>query len=73
METLLHSCAEVREPIELSFGMVSDVGPGIYVLDRGSRAPKGRAVVGIFRHLRPHWFELAERCIFRTEMYSTRT
>jgi len=27
--TLLHSCAEVREPIELSFGVVSGLGPGI--------------------------------------------
>jgi len=34
MGTLFHSCAEVREPIELSFGGgVSGVGPGIDVLD----------------------------------------
>jgi len=26
MGTLLHSCVEVREPIELSFGVVSGVG-----------------------------------------------
>ena len=31
METLLHSCAEVREPIKL-FEMVSGVGLGIRVL-----------------------------------------
>jgi len=36
---LLHSCVEVHEPIELSFGMVSGVGPGI---DRGPRASRGR-------------------------------
>jgi len=26
---LLHSCEEVREPIELLFGVVSSAGPGI--------------------------------------------
>ena len=29
---LLRSC-EVREPIELLFGVISGVGPGIHVLD----------------------------------------
>ena len=29
MGNLLRSCTEVREPIELSFGVVSVVGPGI--------------------------------------------
>ena len=33
MGPLLHSCVEVCEPVELSFGMVSGVGPGIDVLD----------------------------------------
>jgi len=31
--TLMHSCAEVREAIELSFVMVSGVGLGIHVLE----------------------------------------
>jgi len=31
MGTLLHSCAKVREIIELLFGVVSVVGPGIGV------------------------------------------
>jgi len=31
--TLLHSCAKVREAIELPFGVVSGVGPGIRLLD----------------------------------------
>jgi len=31
--TSLHSCVEVHEPIELSFGVVSGGGPGICVLD----------------------------------------
>ena len=29
----MHICAEVREPIDLSFGVVSVVDPGIGVLD----------------------------------------
>jgi len=41
----LHSCAEVCEPIELSFCVVSGVGPGIGVLD-GSTCLKGK---GLFR------------------------
>jgi len=55
--TLLRSCAEVRTAIELSFGMVSGVGPGIDVLD-GVHVPQGEGAVsgmvsGIFRHLHP--------------------
>jgi len=42
MGPLLHSCAEVREPIELSFGMVSGVDPGIDVLGGGPRASRRR-------------------------------
>jgi len=30
---LLHSCVEVHEPIELSFGMVSGVNGEMHVLD----------------------------------------
>jgi len=33
MGTLLRRCVEVRIAIELSFGVVSGVGPGIHVLD----------------------------------------
>jgi len=44
MGNLLSSCANVREPIELSFGVVSGVGGGMVVLDGGSTCPKGRAV-----------------------------
>ena len=39
---LLHSCVEVFELIELSFGVVNWVGPGIDVLDGGSRPSRGR-------------------------------
>jgi len=42
MDTLLCSCAEVHELIELSFGVISGVGSGFHVLDGGSCAPKGR-------------------------------
>jgi len=37
---LLRSCVEVRAAIELSFGAVSGVGPGIYVLDGGPSASR---------------------------------
>jgi len=33
MGPLLHSCAEVRAASELSFGVISGVGPGIDVLN----------------------------------------
>ena len=44
MGPLLRSCAEVREPIELSFGVVSGVHPGIDVLD-GVHVPQGEGAV----------------------------
>jgi len=46
MGTLLRSCAEVCESVELSFGMVSVVDPGIRVLDDSSHAPTGRGYFG---------------------------
>jgi len=46
-------CAEVREPIELSFGVVSGVSPGIHVLDGIHVPQKEGAFWGIFRHLLP--------------------
>ena len=42
MGTLLHRCVEVRKAIELLFGMVSGVGPGIHVLYGSPRASRGR-------------------------------
>jgi len=44
---LSRRCAEVRKAIELSFGVVSGVGPGIHVLDGNPRASRGR---GCFWH-----------------------
>jgi len=48
MRPLLRSCVEVREPIELSFDVVSRVGPGIDALD-GVHMPQGEGLfVGFF-------------------------
>jgi len=54
---LLRRCVEVRIAIELSFGVVSGVGPGIHVPDevyisQGEWAVSG-VVSGIFWHFRP--------------------
>jgi len=38
MVTLLHSCVEVHEPIELSFGVVSVISEGMGVLVGGLNA-----------------------------------
>jgi len=45
---LLHSCVEVSEPIEQSFGALRVVGPGIGVLDGGQHAARGREGFGKF-------------------------
>jgi len=47
MGTLLRCSVKVRRTIELSFGVVSGVGPGIHVLDESPRASRGR---GCFWH-----------------------
>ena len=47
MGSLLRSCVEVLTAIELSFGVVSGVGPGIHVLDGSPRDSRGR---GCFWH-----------------------
>jgi len=63
MGTLLHRCVEVRKAIELSFGVVSGVGPGIHVLDGSPRVSREGSVSGmvcrIFRHLGMHQFQQA--------------
>ena len=54
MGPLLHSCVEMREPIELSFGVVSRVGlgPGIGVRNRGPRGSRGKGwILGLFAPL----------------------
>jgi len=53
MGTLLHSCAEVRAAIELSFGFVSGVTPGIHVL-YGVHVPQGEGwILGSFTPIGP--------------------
>jgi len=47
MGILLCSCAEVHEPIRVSFGEVSGLGSGIDVLGGGPRASRGRADFGV--------------------------
>jgi len=48
MGPLLCSCVEVREPIELSFGMVNGVGPGINV-QNGVDVAQGKGwILGLF-------------------------
>jgi len=47
MGTLLRRYVEMLKAIELSFGTVSGVGPGIHVLDGSPRASRGR---GCFWH-----------------------
>ena len=44
---LLRRCVNMRITIELSFGVVSGVGPGIHVLDGSPRASRG---TGCFWH-----------------------
>jgi len=65
---LLRSCAKVREPIELSFGVVNGVGRGLGVLD-GVHVPQGEGEVwGIFC---PTGLNGDIWCILKTEVYST--
>ena len=61
MGNLLRRCVELRKAIELSFGVVSGVGPGIHKLDGSPRASRGR---GCFWHgfwhfsaFLPHYFQ----------------
>jgi len=65
MGPLLRCCTEVRIAIELAFGMISEVRPGVDVLDGGPRTClKERGCFGIFWHLRPHWFERQTDVLF---------
>jgi len=61
MGNLLRRCVEVRTAIELSFGLVSGVGPGIHVLDGSPRASNGSICFwhgfGHFSKIWLHWFQ----------------
>ena len=52
MGSLLRSCAEVREPIELSFRVMSGIGSGIHLLDVGECVLRGRVDFGV---VHPYW------------------
>jgi len=67
MGTLLHSCVEVREPIELSFGAVSGVTLDIDVLDGGPCASREGWILGSFAPIGP----MVSLAYFVTEMYLT--
>jgi len=52
----LRRCVELRTAIELSFGVVSGVGPCIHVLDGGPHASRGRDRFWHgFRHFSEFW------------------
>jgi len=67
------ACAEVRELIELSFGVMSGVGSGIHVLDGGSLAPNGRGCLGDFGICAPIGLNGQNVIFFTDKMCSTRT
>jgi len=48
MGTLRRTCAKVREPSELRFGLVGGVGRGVAVLDGGPRGARERGGFGDF-------------------------
>jgi len=64
--TLLRTCVELREPIELSFGVVSGLGSGVHVLD-GAHLPREGWILGSFATIGP----MVSIAYFVTEMYST--
>jgi len=59
MGTLLRSCAEMHEPIELSFGVVSVVSPGIRVLDGVDVLQGERGFLGGFAEFSPSLVSMA--------------
>jgi len=58
-------CGKTADSIRMPFGMVSEVGRGMGVLD-GVHVPQGR---GGFMGFSPHWIQWH---ICLAEMYSTR-
>jgi len=66
MGRLLRNCAEVREPIQLSFGVVSGLGPGTDVLGGCPRASRGTADFWVVFSLWPNGFKglLVKRNVF---------
>ena len=52
MDTLLHSCGKVHEPMELSFEVVNRVDRGMGALEGGPCAPLDEGLWILF----PHFF-----------------
>jgi len=67
MGTLLHSCTELCEPIELLFGVVSGVGPSIYVLD-GVHVPQ---VEGVDFGICLHWPNGLNGVVFNRNVFDS--
>ena len=70
MGTLLRSCVEEREPIELSFGVVSGVSGRMGISDGGTGAQGKGQFWGFFS---PRSRPLISMAYFLTEKYSTHT
>jgi len=67
MENLWRSCAKVRDPIELSFGVVNRVCIGVWD-GVHMRREEGEVLVDFLSI----GLKGVSECIFKTELYSTR-
>jgi len=65
---LLHSCVEVHELIELSFGVVKGVGPGINVWNGSPHGSRGRVD---FVVVCPHWPNGLNGLIFKINVFDS--
>jgi len=72
MRTLLYSCVEVHIAIELSFGVVSGVGPDINVLDGSPRVSRGTGCFYDFSAFVPPFVRMGRitYCLPRNVFYS---
>jgi len=66
--TLLRSCVEVREPIELSFGVVSVVGPRIDIRNTVNVAQGEGVDFGV---VCPHWLNGFNGLIFERNIFDS--
>jgi len=63
---LLRSCVEVREPIELLFGVVNGVGPGV---DVRNGSPRGSRGIDGFWGCLPPWLNGLNGLIFKRNVF----
>jgi len=68
MGPLLRSCVEVHEPIELSFGMMSGVSPGIDVQNGGPHGSREWVDFGV---VCPHWPNGFNGLIFKRNVFGS--